>query len=128
MLTLRSITQIATSRADLYAFRVTAEVSREDMTAMAEYMNRVFDKKDGVDMLLIFDRYDGAETGATLSWEGLKSRLRAVANVNRYVVVGAPESAEALIEAMGALIPVEAQTYDEEFAAWRALDAEAVAA
>ena len=128
MLTLPSITQIATSRDDLYAFRITAEVSREDMTAMAEYMNRVFDQTEKVDMLMIFDRYEGAETGASLSWEALKSRFRSVSNVGRYVVVGAPDGAETLIDVMNAIIPVEAETFDEEFAAWRSLDAEAVAA
>jgi hypothetical protein len=128
MLTLPSITQIATSRKDLYAFRITAEVSREDMTAMAEYMNRVFDQTEKVDMLMIFDRYKGAETGASLSWEALKSRFRSATNVGRYVVVGAPDGAETLIDVMNAIIPVEAETFDEEFAAWRSLDAEAVAA
>ena len=128
MLTRPSITQIATSRKDLYAFRITAEVNREDMTAMAEYMNRVFDQTEKVDMLMIFDRYEGAETGASLSWEALKSRFRSVTNVGRYVVVGAPDGAETLIDVMNAIIPVEAETFDEEFAAWRSLDAEAVAA
>jgi len=128
MLTLPSITQIATSSKNLYAFRITAGVSREDMTAMAEYMNRVFDQTEKVDMLMIFDRYEGAETGASLSWEALKSRFRSVTNVGRYVVVGAPGGAETLIDVMNAIIPVEAETFDEEFAAWRSLDAEAVAA
>lgn len=128
MLKLPSITQVATSRPDLYAFRITAEVSRSDMTAMAEYMNRVFDNSDEVDMLLIFDRYEGAEAGASWSWEALKSRFRAVTNVNRYVVVGAPDHAQSVIEAMNALIPVDAETFDEEFAAWRSLGAEATAA
>ena len=36
MLTLPSLIQIKTTRDDLYAFRITGEVSRDDMTAMAE--------------------------------------------------------------------------------------------
>ena len=127
MLTLPSLTQIATSRPDLFAFRITGEVSREDMTAMAEYMNDIFDRhEDKVDMLMIFDRYEGAETGASLSWESLKSRFRSATNVGRYIVVGAPDAAEGMIEIMDHLIPVKAETFDEEIAAWRALDAEAV--
>lgn len=128
MLKLPSITQVATNRPDLFAFRITAEVSREDMTDMAEYMNRVFDQTDKVDMLMIFDRYEGAEAGASLSWESLKSRFRSVSNVGRYVVVGAPEAAENMIKIMDHLIPVKAETFDKEIAAWRSLDAEAVAA
>lgn len=126
MLTLPSVTEVATSRPDLHAFRITAEVSREDMTAMAEYMNEVFDRTEKVDMLMIFDRYEGAEAGASLGWESIKSRFRSVSNVGRYVVVGAPDAAENMIEIMDHLIPVEAETFDEELAAWRSLNAEAI--
>ncbi|WP_299047479.1 STAS/SEC14 domain-containing protein [uncultured Tateyamaria sp.] len=129
MLTTNSITQVKTSRPDLYAFRITNKVTHEDMEAMAETMNHAFDSHDDkVDMLLIFDRYDGAETGATWSWEALKSRFKSITNVRRYVVVGAPDSAEDLIESMAKIMPVKAETHDTEIAAWRSLDAEAVAA
>ncbi|KIN75373.1 DUF3478 domain containing protein [Sulfitobacter noctilucae] len=127
MLNLQSLIQIQTTRQDLYAFRITGEVSREDMTAMAEFMNDVFDKHEKVDMLMIFDRYEGAETGASFSWEALKSRVRSITNVDRYVVVGAPDAAQSLIEVMDSLMPVDAETFDTEPAAWRSLDAEAVA-
>lgn len=129
MLNTKSILQVATSRSDLYAFRIVQEVSAEDMEAMSELMNSVFDSHEGkVDMLMIFDRYDGAETSAGWSWESLKSRFKSLSNVNRYVVVGAPESARDMIDFMGRLIPVQSETYDSEVAAWRSLDAEAVAA
>ncbi|WP_299651301.1 STAS/SEC14 domain-containing protein [uncultured Tateyamaria sp.] len=129
MLDTPSITQVNTSRPDLYAFRITRMVTQEDMEAMAALMNDAFDAhEDKVDLLMIFDRYDGAESGATWSWEALKSRFKSITNVRRYVVVGAPDSAEQLIEAMGKVIPVEAETHDTEIAAWRSLNAEAVAA
>lgn len=129
MLKRDSILQVNTSRDDLYAFRITGEVSSEDMEAMAEHMNAVMDAHENqIDMLLIFDRYDGAESGASFGWESIKSRFKALSNVNRYVVVGAPDSAQQMIDAMGSVIPVKAETYDTEIAAWRALDAEAVAA
>ena len=127
MLTLPSVIEVSTSREDLFAFRVTQEVSREDMHALAEYVNEIFDDHEQVDLLMIFDRYDGAETLAGFDWESIKSRFRSLFKVNRYVVVGVPENARALIEAMGSIIPVESETYDEEVSAWRALDAEAVA-
>ncbi|WP_299966481.1 STAS/SEC14 domain-containing protein [uncultured Roseobacter sp.] len=128
MLTTSSITQIATSRDDLFAFRIAGKVSREDMTAMARYMNDVFDAREKVDMLLIFDHYDGAETGASLSWDSIKSRIRSISEVDRYVVVGAPENAAEMIETFGKLMPVETETYDTEEPAWRSLGAEAVPA
>ncbi len=129
MLTLPSIVQVPTTRNNLFAFRITDEVSREDMTAMAEYINDVFDThEEKVDMLMIFDRYEGAELGASWSWEALKSRFRSLSNVGRYVVVGAPEGAQTLIEVMDNLMPVDAETFDEEISAWRSLGAEAAAA
>jgi hypothetical protein len=127
MLTLPSVVEVATSREDLFAFRITNEVSREDMAALAEHVNDIFDDHEKVDLLMIFDRYDGAESLAGFDWESIKSRFRSLFKVDRYVVVGVPESAQTLIEAMGSIIPVEAETFDEELAAWRALDAEAVA-
>lgn len=127
MLKLPSITEVETSRADLFAFRIAGEVSRDDMSAMADYMNDVFDRFEQIDMLMIFDRYGGAEAGASLSWEALKSRFRSLTKVGRYLVVGAPERAAELIEIMDNLIPVKAETYDDEAAAWRALGAERVA-
>jgi len=126
MLNTTSIIQIATTRPDLYAFRIVAEVSREDMTAMATYINDAFDAHEKkIDMLMIFDRYEGAEAGASLGWESIKSRFRSISNVNRYIVVGAPDAAEGMIEIMDHLIPVKAETFDEEAAAWRELGAEA---
>jgi hypothetical protein len=124
MLKSETIHQIRTNKCNLYAFRITGRVTRDDMEDMGRLMNDVFDNSDKVDMLLIFDRFDGAETGASLGWESLKSRVRSVTNVRRYVVAGAPGSARGLIEAMGKLLPVEAETFANESAAWRALDAQ----
>lgn len=127
MLELPSILQINTSRDDLFAFRISGEVSRNDMAAFAEYVNDVFDRTETVDVLIIFDRYEGAEAGASLSWASMKSRFRSVSNVGRYVAVGAPDAAETVIDVMDHLIPVKAETFDTEASAWRSLRAEAVA-
>ncbi len=127
MLNLPTVIEVANNRESLFSFRITGEVSQEDMTALAEYVNSIFDDHDAVDLMMIFDRYDGAETGAGFTWEGIKSRFRSLTKVEHYVVVGVPERAQAAIAAMGTIIPVEARTFDEEIAAWRYLDAEAIA-
>ena len=124
MLATSSIRQIPTDSNRLYAFRITGKVSAEDMEAMAEHMNAAFDAhSEKIDMLMIFDSYGGAETGAGWSWENIKSRFRALSNVDRYLVVGAPEAADRMIEAMDKVIPVRAEAFDSEAAAWRALGA-----
>jgi hypothetical protein len=92
---------------------------------MAEMANAAFDRFETVDMLLIFDNFDGQETGALFDLESIKAQFRSIMNVGRYVVVGAPESARALIEGMGAILPLKAMTFDksEEELAWVELEA-----
>ena len=121
-----TVTRIPTDRPDLYAFEIDGEVTSEAMEAMSETMNAAFDAHEGkVDMLLLFREYAGSEAGATLDGDVIASRFRSLSNVARYVVVGAPESAETMIEAMGKLMPVEAHTFPlpEASAAWTLLGA-----
>jgi hypothetical protein len=122
---MRAVHPQPTTRENLLAFRITGKVTKEDMHQMAEMANAAFDRFETVDMLLIFDNFDGEETGALFDLEGIKAQFRAIVNVGRYVVVGAPESARALIEGMGAILPLKAMTFDkgEEELAWVELEA-----
>jgi len=123
------ITQIATDRADLYAFRITGKISDDAMEAMAEHMNTVFDAhSDKVDMLMIFERFEGTEFGASWDWDVIKNRFRALRHVDRYVVVKAPGSADKMIETLDKVLPVQAETFDDEALAWQSLQARAIAA
>jgi hypothetical protein len=122
---MRAVHPEPTTRENLLAFRITGKVTKEDMHHMAEMANAAFDRFETVDMLLIFDNFDGEETGALFDLEGIKAQFRAILNVGRYVVVGAPESARSLIEGMGAMLPLKAMTFDkgEEELAWVELEA-----
>jgi len=122
-----TVTRIATTRADLYAFRISGEVSTGEMERMSETMNEAFDQHEGkVDMLMVFEPFAGSEGGSLFDGDVIASRLRSIVHVDRYVVVGAPEKANAMIEAMGKLMPVEPVTYPLERLddAWRLLDAQ----
>lgn len=62
MLATESIRELPAPRPRLHAFRITGMVTREDMAAMGARMAEVFETSDDkVDMLLMFDRYEGAE-------------------------------------------------------------------
>ena len=126
MFTTASVRETPNDTDSVYAFHIMGEVSAEDMSAMADYMNRAFDTHDKVSMLLIFDRYGGAERGASADWSVIKSRLRSLTNVDKYAVVNAPDSAESMIRTMGALIPVDVRTFDDEDAAWAFVGARAL--
>jgi len=124
-----NVTRIATTRPDLYAFRIDGQVPADQMERMAEAMNEAFDKHDAkIDMLMVFENFDGSEAGALFDGDVIASRFRSVIHVDRYVVVGAPEQARTMIEAMGKLMPVEPITYPLEQMddAWRLLDAQPV--
>lgn len=122
---MRAVHPEPTTRENLLAFRITGKVTKEDMHQMAQMANAAFDRFETVDMLLIFDNFDGEETGALFDLEGIRAQFRAILNVGRYVVVGAPESARSLIEGMGAMLPLKAMTFDkgEEELAWVELEA-----
>ena len=122
MLDTASIRELPGRRPRLHAFRITGTVTREDMAAMGQRMVDVFEASDQkVDMLLIFDGYEGAEGLAGLSWPAIRSRTEALWAVDRYVVAGAPDAAAQTIEAMDKVMPVQAETYDTEAEAWAAL-------
>ncbi|WP_371156599.1 STAS/SEC14 domain-containing protein [Jannaschia sp. 2305UL9-9] len=107
------IHRIPTTDPATYAFSIDGKVTADEMEAMGEEMNAAFDLYDKVNMLLIFEHYDGSEVGAGLDWESIKSRFRSLTSVDKYVAVGAPEDASAMIEAMGSVIPVEAKTFEK---------------
>ncbi len=125
MLTLNSLTQIGTSRDDLIAFRVTGAITHDEMDALAEHLNGIFDAHDQVDLMIAFDRYAPAEAADTFDWEAMKSWFRAEARLRRYVIVGSAEHAQELIDGLSSILPVEAEIFDEEISAWRSLDAHA---
>jgi hypothetical protein len=118
-----SIQELPAPRPLLHAFRITGTVTQDDMAAMGERMSEVFEASDAkVDMLLIFDGYVGSETLAGFSWPAIKSGTQALWSVDRYVVAGAPDGADAMIEAMNKVMPVQAETYETEAEAWAALE------
>ena len=120
MLTTPTIQQIPVQSNDVYAFRVRREILADDIKAMAETMNAVFDAKSSVSMLLIFDPYEGVEAGAGLDLQTLTSQFRSIVNVDKYAVVNAPSIAATMINVMDKIIPIDARTFTaaEEAEAW----------
>jgi len=109
----QSVSRISVDKASVYAFEITGKISAEAMESMAKQMNAAFDAhKEKVDMLLLFRDFEGSEFGASFDGDVISSRFRALTNVDKYVVVGAPDSAETMLEMMGAIIPVETHTFD----------------
>ena len=107
------VSRIPVDKASVFAFEITGKVSADAMESMAKQMNAVFDShEEKVDMLLLFRDFEGSEFGASLDGDVISSRFRALTNVDKYVVVGAPDSAETMLKMMGAIIPVEAHTFD----------------
>jgi Ni,Fe-hydrogenase III small subunit len=120
MLTTDTIREFDPGIADVHAFRITGAVTRDDMAAMGERMNTIFDaipddKK--VDMLLVFDTDRSAEAGANWSTDAMKAQAKAVTSVRNYVVANAPGDAGSIIETVGKAMPVEAKSFDSEEAA-----------
>lgn len=115
-----NIEEIPVNAPHVYAFRIRGEVGAEDMKAMAATMNAAFDRMESVSMVLIFEEYEGREIGAGMNAETMKSQFRSLSKVEKYAVVGAPSAAEAMINTMDKIIPVDARTFEraDEGKAW----------
>ncbi|MEL7231394.1 MAG: STAS/SEC14 domain-containing protein, partial [Pseudomonadota bacterium] len=104
-------------------------VDDDDVEAMAEFMNDTFDKPGKVSMLLDLTAMTGRDLDAVFDGEVLKAQFRAWKEVEKYAVIGAPESAARMIGWMDKVIPVEARAFEAADAslAWSFVGAEAVA-
>lgn len=123
MLATRTIQKIGTTRTDLFAFAIKGKVTRQDVHDMASSMNEAFDGHGEADMLIYFEDFQGSDPTAQLDLRTAKSQFRALSSVRRYVVVNAPEQAASLVEAMGKILPVDVEIYDDMQAALDDLDA-----
>ena len=97
-----------------YGFRIDGKVTNEDMTAMAERVLEAFKMHDKIDMLLVFDAFDGSDTGASLSAAAIKAQASSLWNVRAYVTAAAPEKAGEMVETLGKMLPVEAHSFPTE--------------
>ena len=124
MLQTQSIQEIPTDHVEVAAFRITGTVTRDDFAAMGARMLDIFDGREGtIDMLLHFDAFEGSEPFAGLSGSGIESRLKSLTRVSNYVVAEAPETAAKMVEAVGAILPVDTQAFDDVRDAWAFLGA-----
>ena len=118
-----SVTQRQSPRPDLLAFEIADKVTKDDIEWMSAITDEAMKTHDKIDMLIIMSNYEGTELAASLDGYANSVKARSVAHINRYVVVGAPTLAKAMINLSGLVLPVESKTFDldEEAAAWNYL-------
>ena len=115
------ITQMQTTSPTLYAFAVSGRIDDDASEAMAKYMNAAFDRHDSkVDMLLDLTACTGSDWDSFLDKDVIVSRFRALSNVGKYAVIGAPERATKMINLLDSVIPMDARAFpsDAVEAAW----------
>ncbi|WP_298953804.1 STAS/SEC14 domain-containing protein [uncultured Methylobacterium sp.] len=107
-------------RADLLAFEVRDRITKPDIEWMSSIVDAAMTAHGKIDMLLIMSNYEGSDLGARFDGYASGVMARSVAHIRKYVVVGAPMVARAMITLSGAVLPVETKTYElsEEAAAW----------
>jgi hypothetical protein len=120
----RSITQITTSRPDLFAFEVKGRIHQDDIEWMARILQAAFDSLGEVDIIIVMKEWEGIDPSAAFDPQSLWAQARANAHVRHYAVVGAPGWAKAMINVLSPLTPVKEKTFDlpREAEAWRWVD------
>jgi hypothetical protein len=114
MLETATITETDIGLPATLAFRIEGRVAAVDMKMMADRVLEAFGRHDRLDLLLIFDRFEGAEPGAGLTLPALKARTASLWNVRAYVTAGAPEGAGEMIRTFGRALPVDAEAFATE--------------
>ncbi len=119
-----SITRRDAPRPDLLAFEITDKVTKADIEWMSAITDEAMKVHDKIDMLIIMSNYEGTELSASFDGYANSVKARSIAHIDRYVVVGAPTLAKAMINLSGMVLPVEAKTFDlaDEAAAWAYLN------
>lgn len=115
-----SVIQRDAPRADLLAFEIKDRITEPDIEWMSSIVDEAMKALDKIDMLLIMSNYEGSDLDAKFDGYATKVMARSVVHIRKYVVVGAPLFARAMIKLSGAVMPVETKTFDlaEEAAAW----------
>ena len=115
-----SIIQRNAPRADLIVFEIKDRITKPDIEWMSSIADSAMMAHGTIDMLLIMSNYEGSDLGAKFDGYASTVMARSVSHIRKYVVVGAPLFARAMIKLSGTVMPVETKTFDlsEEAAAW----------
>ncbi len=123
------ISEIPSSKPNVFAFRLSGELSKDDLVSMAETMLNAFEQHPSINMLLVFDDYEGTQIAAGMHGSVLKAQLKGVSKVDKYAVVGAPGVAEKIVELSDVIMPVASASFsaDELGKAWAFVGADPAA-
>lgn len=115
-----SIRQMESGRPGLLAFEVDGKIRKPDIEAMARTVTDAFAMPGKIDIIIVMTNYEGIEFGAAFDLESLTAQAQSATQVRKYAVVGAPGWAEAMINLLSPLTPVEERTFNLEEAeqAW----------
>jgi len=121
MTTLHGVIPLPTDHPYVFAFRITQDLDADGMAEIAQMLNTAFDQHRGkVNVLLIFEGFALSDAGVGFKFSSMKAKLRSLANIHRYAVVGAPKAAARMVDFFGHIIPVQARSFaaDDAQAAW----------
>lgn len=115
-----SIRIIATDKPDAFGFELDGRISAADAEAVAEYFNKVIDRKRPIRLLGRIKNIEGAELGALLGHKYLEMKVGMLTHVERYAVVGGPVWLCAWVSALDPLVSAELRHFpaDHEKQAW----------
>jgi len=121
-----SITKIPTSKSNVFGFQVKGEIEKDDLVGMADTMLRTFEHHQSINMLLVFENYEGIQLSAGMNASVLKAQLKGISKIDKYAVVGGPGIADAIVSLSDAVMPVASASFsiDEMDKAWAFVGAE----
>ena len=107
------VREIRTTEPNVFAYDIPGAVSEEDLKRMATRLDAAYETHEQVNLLLLFENYEGNEFGALLDPEVIKAHFKALTSLHRYAVVGAPAHMDVALQAVTAVLPIKPKTFDK---------------
>lgn len=115
-----NIRRIDTDREDAFAFEITGEIQAADVENIYGLLEGAYELHDKIDLIVIFDNYEGTEWNAVWSGNTMRGKARALKHIRKYAVVGGPGWIQPMMSVFKPLLSVEMKHFedDDTEAAW----------
>ncbi len=108
------VTHIATEIPDLQAFRIIGPLTGEDVSALSQHVQGIFEQVERGDMLIAFEPGGDPHIIPAYNGEGAQDDAMALKNLRNLAVVNAPDHVHALLDAIDKVVPVAIRSFHSE--------------
>jgi len=122
------ITRIKSNKQNVLAFSLEGKLNANQVRAMADVMNEMFDCYGEIRLLLFINAHEGQDLSAMLDPKLLLVKIKEFASLEKFAVVGASDISDITIETFSGILSMDAETFEasQKEKAWEFIGASPV--